>query len=202
MLSYYEILQINEAATDAEIKKAYRKLCKILHPDLHNNSKEANVIFNLLHEAYETLSSPEKRRSYNPNQQSSSTFDISNEKYDDIITGYKEIVKDFERIIKSKDKRESDLLEEIRKLKQEKNQTSTINSFNTESQKEEEVKSPVNTKEKEQHSVLEKILLVGFWVIVVGVIILIVMIPAGWWFIIGLIGLPIYFFFSISKAIV
>lgn len=201
MLSYYKILQINEGATDTEIKKAYRSLCKILHPDLHNNSKEANVIFNLLHEAYETLSNPEKRRRYNPNQHGTSTFDVSIEKYDEIITGYKKIVKDYERIIKSKNKRESDLLEEIRKLKQEKNQTSTVNSFYTESQKKEEVESRVNTNEKEQQSAWGKILLVGFWIIVVGVIILIFMIPAGWWFIIGLIGLPIYFFISAFRKL-
>lgn len=201
MLSYYEILQINKNSTDAEIKKAYRKLCKILHPDLHNNSKEANVIFNLLHEAYETLSNPEKRRRYNPNQHSSSTFDISNEKYDEIITGYKKIVKDYERIIKTKNQREKDLLKEIRELKAENNRSNTADSIRLESEKTKEFESGVKSKESKPNISSGKILPVVFWIIVVAIIILIAMIPVGWWIIIGIISLPLYFIILVYKSL-
>lgn len=199
MLSYYEILQINENASDAEIKSAYRKLCKILHPDLHNNTREANVIFNLLHEAYETLSDPAKKRNYNPtNQNNASSYDISLEKYDEIINGYKKIVRDYERIIKSKNQREKELLEEIRNLKEGSTTQSTQNEeFDQEEVEEQTVENKPN--QDEGWSVWGIILLIVFILVAIGVIILIAMVPVGWWILIGIVTLPIYLFISAFK---
>lgn len=201
MLSYYEILQVTEDASDAEIKKAYRKLCKILHPDLHDNTREANVIFNLLHEAYETLSNPDKRRNYNPKQKKSNSFEVSHEKYDEILTGYKKIVKDYEKILKSKNAREKELLEEIRKLKKENYQSQSFKEHEVNQPKVEKNEADVKTDSSNQRSTLEIILLVVFWMVVIGIIILILTIPAGWWFIFALIGLPIYFFISAFRKL-
>lgn len=61
---YYEVLGVDKKASDAEIKKAYRKLAKKYHPDLHPNDKEANDKFSKINEAYEVLSDPEKRKKY------------------------------------------------------------------------------------------------------------------------------------------
>lgn len=206
MLSYYEILQINEDSTDADIKKAYRKMCKILHPDLHDNSKEANIIFNLLHEAYETLSIPEKRKSYNLNQKKTSEFDISKDTYDNLITGYKKIVKDYEiivkdydKIIKSKNKLENDLLEEIRILKQEKNQTNSVNTSIEESQEKLEIERKLIIKKENRKN--KDSIQIFFWIFLVIVVFLIAMIPDGVWLILFLIGLPIYFFISAFKKL-
>ncbi|MEP7108523.1 MAG: DnaJ C-terminal domain-containing protein [Ferruginibacter sp.] len=63
-IDYYEILGIKKTATEAEIKKAYRKLARKLHPDLNPNDKEANKKFQQLNEANEVLSDPEKRKKY------------------------------------------------------------------------------------------------------------------------------------------
>lgn len=63
-IDYYEILGIKKNATDDEIKKAYRKLARKLHPDLNPNDKEANKKFQQLNEANEVLSDPEKRKKY------------------------------------------------------------------------------------------------------------------------------------------
>lgn len=63
-IDYYEILGVNKNATDDEIKKAYRKLARKLHPDLNPNDKEANKKFQQLNEANEVLSDPEKRKKY------------------------------------------------------------------------------------------------------------------------------------------
>ncbi|HEY8402047.1 MAG TPA: DnaJ domain-containing protein, partial [Cytophagaceae bacterium] len=53
MLStYYEILGVNENASDEEIRKAYRKKAKLYHPDI-NKSPEAHSKFLLLSTAYE-----------------------------------------------------------------------------------------------------------------------------------------------------
>jgi curved DNA-binding protein len=60
---YYEILGIKREASAAEIKSAYRKLARKLHPDV-NKTKEAEQKFKDLNEAYEVLSDKEKRQRY------------------------------------------------------------------------------------------------------------------------------------------
>jgi curved DNA-binding protein len=61
---YYKILGISKTASEEEIKKAYRKLARKLHPDLNPNDKEANKKFQQVNEANEVLSDPEKRKKY------------------------------------------------------------------------------------------------------------------------------------------
>src|SRR5580698_6461022 len=63
-VDYYKILGINKNASQDDIKKAYRKLARKLHPDLNPNDKEANKKFQQLNEANEVLSDPEKRKKY------------------------------------------------------------------------------------------------------------------------------------------
>lgn len=58
----YEILQVSPDATEAEIKRAFRRLAKALHPDSGNPGDVER--FRRVQEAYETLSSPERRRAY------------------------------------------------------------------------------------------------------------------------------------------
>ena len=61
---YYEVLGVQKGATDAEIKKAYRRLAKENHPDLHPGDKEAESRFKEINEAYEVLSDSDKRSRY------------------------------------------------------------------------------------------------------------------------------------------
>ncbi len=61
---YYEVLGIDRKASTEEIKKAYRKLAKESHPDLHPHDKEAEARFKEINEANEILSDPEKRSRY------------------------------------------------------------------------------------------------------------------------------------------
>ncbi|HLF44868.1 MAG TPA: J domain-containing protein [Chitinophagaceae bacterium] len=63
-IDYYKILGIDKNATDADIKKAYRKLARKLHPDLNPNDKDAQQKFQQINEANEVLSDPEKRKKY------------------------------------------------------------------------------------------------------------------------------------------
>jgi len=60
---YYELLGLKKEATPIEIKKAYRKLAKELHPD-RNKAKDAETKFKEVQEAYETLSDDNKRKAY------------------------------------------------------------------------------------------------------------------------------------------
>ena len=61
---YYEVLGVPKNASAEDIKKAYRKLAKECHPDLHPNDKQAEERFKELNEANEVLSDPEKRARY------------------------------------------------------------------------------------------------------------------------------------------
>ena len=61
---YYDILQISKDASDAEIKKAYRKMAIKFHPDKNPDDTEAEQKFKEAAEAYEVLSDSEKRARY------------------------------------------------------------------------------------------------------------------------------------------
>lgn len=63
-IDYYKVLGLSKSATQAKIKKAYRKLARKLHPDLNPNDKEAQQKFQQINEANEVLSDPEKRKKY------------------------------------------------------------------------------------------------------------------------------------------
>jgi molecular chaperone DnaJ len=61
---YYEVLEVSKSATPEEIKKAYRKKAIQFHPDKNQGDKAAEEKFKEAAEAYEVLSSPEKRQRY------------------------------------------------------------------------------------------------------------------------------------------
>ncbi|MBR2934410.1 MAG: molecular chaperone DnaJ [Oscillospiraceae bacterium] len=61
---YYEVLGVSKGASEDELKKAYRKLAKQYHPDLHPGDAEAEVKFKEANEAYEILSDKDKRARY------------------------------------------------------------------------------------------------------------------------------------------
>ena len=63
-IDYYKILGVGKNASVDDIKKAYRKLARKLHPDLNPNDKESHRKFQELNEANEVLSDPEKRAKY------------------------------------------------------------------------------------------------------------------------------------------
>ncbi len=63
-IDYYKVLGIDKTASEADIKKAYRKLARKLHPDLNPNDKNAQNNFQQINEANEVLSDPEKRKKY------------------------------------------------------------------------------------------------------------------------------------------
>lgn len=60
---YYEVLGLSKGASDDEIKRAYRKMAKKYHPDV-NKDPGAEESFKEVNEAYEVLSDPQKKATY------------------------------------------------------------------------------------------------------------------------------------------
>ena len=64
-VSYYDILQVTQNASDADIRRAYYKLAKRFHPDQNKDERKlAELRIRLINEAYENLKTKEKRMAY------------------------------------------------------------------------------------------------------------------------------------------
>ncbi len=84
--NYYKILNVSYTATSVEIKKAYRRLAHLYHPDKARNDT-AKTRFEDIKEAYETLVDPTKRKKYNL------TFDNFSYKKEEFLTPYQVLQK-------------------------------------------------------------------------------------------------------------
>ena len=62
--NFYNILEVPETASSEEIKKAYRRLSMLYHPDKNGNSSESTEKFQKIGEAYEVLGDAEKKQEY------------------------------------------------------------------------------------------------------------------------------------------
>src|SRR5580693_9328734 len=61
---YYEVLGVSRDAEDGEIKKAFRRLARELHPDVNSHDPKAEEKFKEAAEAYEVLSDSDRRATY------------------------------------------------------------------------------------------------------------------------------------------
>jgi chaperone protein DnaJ len=61
---YYSVLGVSKSASADQIKKAYRQLARKYHPDVNPGNKQAEARFKAINEAYEVLSDPDKRQTY------------------------------------------------------------------------------------------------------------------------------------------
>lgn len=77
-LNYYEVLEINETASDEVIKAAYRALAKKYHPDSYQgNDDERKKNMAIINIAFETLSDPHKRKKYDESIHNKSDTDYT-----------------------------------------------------------------------------------------------------------------------------
>lgn len=63
-IDYYKVLGIDRTATQADVRKAFRRLAKQYHPDVNKNNPDAQERFQEINEANEVLGDPEKRKKY------------------------------------------------------------------------------------------------------------------------------------------
>ena len=61
---YYEVLGLDRGASEAELKKAYRRLAMKFHPDRNSDDPSAEEKFKEASEAYEVLTDPQKKEAY------------------------------------------------------------------------------------------------------------------------------------------
>ncbi|XP_028855094.1 dnaJ homolog subfamily C member 11-like [Denticeps clupeoides] len=64
---FYSLLNVRREATQEELKASYRRLCMLYHPDKHRDpelKRQAEQLFNLVHQAYEVLNDPQSRAIY------------------------------------------------------------------------------------------------------------------------------------------
>jgi DnaJ-class molecular chaperone len=91
---YYKTLGVPRAASQANIKKAYRKLAMQYHPDRNQgNEKWANEKFKEINEAYGVLGDPEKRKQYDQFGTVGNVGDIFGSSY--TRTTFEDLMKDF-----------------------------------------------------------------------------------------------------------
>ncbi len=64
MKDHYKTLELNRAATEDDVKKSFRRLAKLWHPDRNPGDKKAEALFRDIQEAYEVLRDADRRKSY------------------------------------------------------------------------------------------------------------------------------------------
>ena len=87
---FYDILGVNKSSSQAEIKKAYRKVAIKYHPDKNPDNKSAEEKFKEAAEAYEVLSNPEKKENeLEITNESDNSIDVTVEKVEENLVSDK-----------------------------------------------------------------------------------------------------------------
>jgi molecular chaperone DnaJ len=113
-MDLYIVLGIERGAPTGEVKKAYRRLARRLHPDINPGDRESETRFRQVLDAYETLIDPDRRRRYDAGQLSGVTeeeaasfgfagFDFSNRVHAERTTTFGEL---FQEVLSRRDGRD------------------------------------------------------------------------------------------------
>src|SRR6188768_886254 len=80
-MDFYIVLGVDRGAAAGDIKRAYKRLARRLHPDINPGDREAAARFRQVLDAYETLMDPDRRRRYDSGQLSSAADDDESETF-------------------------------------------------------------------------------------------------------------------------
>jgi tetratricopeptide (TPR) repeat protein len=108
--NYYRVLNVSRQASQPEIKKAFRRLAREFHPDLHPNNPEAAAKFKQISEAYEVLGDPQRRSHYDarfedttadPKTSASGSYSVLYQQAQDKLSrrAYQDAIQDFTQAI-------------------------------------------------------------------------------------------------------
>lgn len=139
MKDYYKILNVQENATQDEIKRAYRKLAKKYHPDRNANDDNAKSMFQDVNEAYGILGNEESRAKYDSKKENKKEFNKNENKTSSKKTSEKNSARSKEECMNDLnnyfenffgfDAKSNNVNKE--KLKKKKNPIDTSNMFNS-----------------------------------------------------------------------
>lgn len=91
--TYYQALELRPDADSATIKHAYRRLARLYHPDVNNHDHKATFKFQEIQSAYEVLSDPRRRKTYDLELKKAGRYAVQVQTFEDILKQSRDLLR-------------------------------------------------------------------------------------------------------------